>query len=315
MVLDDLWRAYRTQGYAAVRDVTVTGALPAFYLALVAWAENDLTRTLDRAREAARRAPDDAVYGAAVRYLSRVAAEGKSGVYVDGEAFAAFIRAGGNVGLYEAVSIALRHIYQEYETLTLLDIGVGDGLALLPALTRNLERVGLVEPSEAMLSRTTAVLDEWDVPYEADALPIQEFMRVSGGQQWDIIQATWSLQSIPPAERPALLRWMREHGGRILVAEFDVPSFEEQLMPGRVQYVVDRYRDGLAEYAEDGGLVAQGFLMPVMFGYFDRSAARTNYEGPIEDWAAALREAGFESVDVQPFFPYWWAQAYLLDAR
>jgi len=315
MVLKDLWLAYRTQGYAAVRDATVTGALPAFYLALLAWAEDDIERAVERAREAVRRAPDDVVYNAARHYLSRVAAEGKSGVYVDGEAFAAFIRAGGNVGLYEAVNAALRRVYQEYETLTLLDVGVGDGLALLPALTRNIERVTLVEPSEAMLRRTTAALSEWNVPYEADALPIQEFMRLSGSKHWDVIQATWSLQSLPPIERPAVLRWMREHGDRVLVAEFDVPSFEEQLMPARVEYVVERYREGLAEYAEDGGFVAQGFLMPVMFGYFDRSAARTNYEGPIQDWDAALREAGFTEVSLEALFPYWWAEAYLIDAR
>ncbi|WP_437913789.1 hypothetical protein WME73_46380 [Sorangium sp. So ce302] len=43
--------------------------------------------------------------------------------------------------------------------------------------------------------------------------------------------------------------------------------------------------------------VAQGFLMPVLFGYVDRGATRTTFEHPIDDWAALLHEAGFARVD------------------
>jgi hypothetical protein len=82
-----------------------------------------------------------------------------------------------------------------------------------------------------------------------------------------------------------------------------------------VRYVVDRYETGLSEYAGDGGLVAQGFLMPVMFGYFDRTSARTTYEQPIEAWEKELRDAGFETVEKRLLDDYWWASACLLDAR
>jgi hypothetical protein len=71
----------------------------------------------------------------------------------------------------------------------------------------------------------------------------------------------------------------------------------------------------LAEYAGDGGLVAHGFLMPVLFGYFDQTAARTNYEQPIGAWVDQLRAAGFANIDTEPLYPYWWASAYLIDAR
>ncbi len=202
-------------------------------------------------------------------------------MYVDGKAFAAFIRGGGNVGLYAAASNALRAVYGSYPALRLLDIGVGDGLALLPALADNLAHLDLIEPSAAMLERTTSALDARGIPYHAANTTLQDFMQTPTDQQWDIIQATWSLQSIPPAERPAALGWMAAHADRVLIAEFDVPNFPEMFAPERVHYVLGRYERGLAEYDGDGGQVAQGFLMPVMFGYFDRGAARTNWEGPI----------------------------------
>jgi hypothetical protein len=237
---------------------------------------------------------------------------GKSGVYVDGAAFGAFIRGGGNVDLYTATSETLQSIYTEYETLSLLDIGVGDGLALLPALTESITRLDLVEPSEAMLARTTDQLDDWQMSYHAYQGTIQEFMRIAT-RDWDIIQATWSLQSVPPEDRAAVFAWMRAHGARVLLAEFDVPVFADLYEPPRVRHIVARYWEGLAEY--EGDQVAQGFLMPVLFGYFDRSAARTNWEGPIQGWADDLRAAGFSDVQPRKLYDYWWAEAYLLDAR
>ncbi len=85
--------------------------------------------------------------------------------------------------------------------------------------------------------------------------------------------------------------------------------------PDRVRYVLSHYENGLAEYDGDGGLVAQGFLMPVMFGYFDRSAARTNWEGPIQEWVAGLRAAGFEQVTLEKLYSYFWADSYLIVAQ
>ncbi|KPL79816.1 hypothetical protein SE18_26015, partial [Herpetosiphon geysericola] len=132
----------------------------------------------------------------------------------------------------------------------------------------------------------------------------------SGG--WTIIQATYSLHSIPPEERPGLLRRLRDLGQRLLIVEFDVPEFAAMYDPTRVRDILGRYQRGLAEYADDGGLVAQGFLMPVLFGYFDQTAARTTYEQPIAAWAEVVRAAGFATVDVRPIYDYWWATAWLV---
>ncbi len=315
MELETLWQTYRTQGYAGVLAADVNTAMEHFYIALLAWGEGEVEQAMFSAHVADALEPGNPVFQQAVIYLDRVWSQGKAEVYVDGQAFAAFIRGGGNIGLYAAVSDALRMAYQDYEMLSLLDIGVGDGLALLPALTQNIERLTLVEPSEAMLSRTTAALDAWQMPYRAYAIPFQAFMRTTAGERWDVMQATWSLQSIVPAQRPAVFEWMRAHANRVLIAEFDVPAFDDLHAPDRVRYILMRYLDGLAEYQNDGGLVAQGFLMPVMFGYFDRSADRTNYEEPIQAWVEGLRAAGFITVETRSLFPYWWAEAVLIDAQ
>ncbi|MCC6798759.1 MAG: class I SAM-dependent methyltransferase [Anaerolineae bacterium] len=314
MALEALWQLYQTAGYEGVRAAPRADALDHFYLALLAYGEDDFVQAAASARAAARLEPSSSLFEQAAHYLERVRAQGKAAVYVDGEAFAAFIRGGGNVELYARASQALHDVYEEYESLTLLDIGVGDGLALLPALTQNITRLDLIEPSEAMLAHTTRQLDVWQVPYRAHQMTIQQFMK-GDSATWDVIQATWSLQSAPPADRPGVFAWLRAHGRRALIAEFDVPEFDALYEPGRVQQFASRYHDGLAEYAGDGGLVAQGFLMPVLFGYFDRSAARTNYEGPIDAWADGLRAAGFDQIEARPIYPYWWADAYLIDAR
>ena len=314
MSRNKLWQSYQADGYEAVCDAVPATGEDAFYLALLAFGAGDLAGAAAYARQAAQHAPDSRMYAQAVTYLERVRTQGKANVYVDGDAFAAFIRGGGNVGLYAAVSDALSAIYREYSALALLDIGVGDGLALLPALTQTITRLDLLEPSAAMLSRTTATLDARGVRYSAANDTIQAFMQQPAGT-WDIIQATWSLQSVPPMDRPALFDWLRAHGQRVLIAEFDVPALGDSFEPERVAYITARYENGLAEYDGDGGVVAQGFLMPVLLGYFDRTDARTNWEGPIQDWTDALHAAGFTHITRHKLFAYFWADAYLIDAR
>ena len=76
----------------------------------------------------------------------------------------------------------------------------------------------------------------------------------------------------------------------------------------------ERYERGLAEYEGDA-LVVQGFLMPVMCGYFDPSNARPNYEQPIRDWQAEMARAGFARITQRTVDEYWWSRACLIDAR
>jgi len=77
--------------------------------------------------------------------------------------------------------------------------------------------------------------------------------------------------------------------------------------------VLERYRRGIAEYDADE-LVVQGFLMPVMFGYFASGRARITYEQPAAAWVADLGAAGFRTVTSSGIDDYWWGPAVLVRA-
>ena len=297
-------------------DISVTDdpELAAFSAALHAFAARQFDDAAAHAARAAELAPASRVFRAAARYLERVRRDGLRSVYVAPDAFSAFIRGGGNRRLYERTSAALADAYRERAGLALLDIGPGDGLALVPALGDTVASVTLVEPSPALLATCAAAVAARGVRCEPLGTTAQELPRVAAGRRWDLAQATFSLHSAPPADRAALWPWLRGAVDRLLIVEFDAPRFDAPLSPGFIRHVVERYERGLAEYDDDGGLVAQGFLLPVLCGYFDPTAARTTYEQPIADWVAELGAGGFIATD-RPLADYWWAPAHLIDAR
>ncbi|WNG47683.1 class I SAM-dependent methyltransferase [Archangium minus] len=312
-----LWSHYRDGGLDAAARATTLSPEGLLYLALFAFADERYAEAATFAEGAARAAPEDLLSREAAIYLGRVAREGKRNVYVSAEGFGAFIRGGGNIPLYRETSAALTRCYPS-EPFELLDIGVGDGMALLPALTSAVRKVTLVEPAEPLLERTTRELATRGVGFDAFAGGLQEFVVEPGMQSrhWKVAQATFSLQSLPPPVRPAMLGWLRSRCDALLLAEFDAPPMDEPLAPETARHFLTRYREGLAEYAgADFETVSQGFLMPVLFGYVDRGATRTNFEQPMTDWEVLLREAGFTRVDREVLYPYWWAPAWLLVAR
>src|ERR1700748_3613072 len=70
-------------------------------------------------------------------------------------AFEAFIRGGGNVALYSATRDMLARVYDRYRPARLIDLGAGDGMALLPALAAASHRpreVDIVEPNATMFA-------------------------------------------------------------------------------------------------------------------------------------------------------------------
>lgn len=312
MNLNNFWTIYQQHGYEAVKNQPVHTAIEAFYLAILAFGEQDIEDALCYARQASVYESDHPVFTQAVIYLERILHSGTQQVYATGEGFSAFIRGGGNLPLYEQVSAALRSVYQEYEQVRVLDIGVGDGRALLPALTPNIARLDLLEPSAPMLESLCKQLEQQHIPYQRYCSPVQEFIKTDNETR-DLIQATFSLQSLLPEERSAVFRWLREHGSRLLLVEFDVPYFTDIYAPQRVEYILNHYEKGLAEYP-DNEVVTQGFLLPVMFGYFDRSRARANYEQPMRVWGQECRAAGFRAISSSQLYDYWWASAFLIDA-
>lgn len=317
-MLDRIWDRHRAAGLAgAAAAVEAPSPEDLCYLAMLAFSDERYVDAATFAARAARASPGDVLFRAAAAYLARVAQEGKRNVYVSAEGFAAFIRGGGNVPLYRETSAALASQYPEVP-FDLLDIGAGDGSALLPALTPAVRRVTVVEPAAPLLERCAAALSARGVELESFAGRLQDLAADPGmaSRRWAVAQSTFCLHAIAPDERPALLRWARAHCDLLLVAEFDAPRMDEPLSPDIARHVLERYREGLAEYAgDDHDLVAQGFLMPVLFGYADRGATRTTFEHPIGDWEALLREAGFARVDRRLLHRYWWAPAWLLAAR
>jgi hypothetical protein len=288
--------------------------LAALTAALEAFAARDFDAAASEAARAAERAPASRVCREAARYLARVRDDGLRNVYVAPEAFAAFIRGGGNRALYERLSAELRAAYAERPGAALLDIGAGDGLALLPALSEAITSVTLVEPSAAMLATCAAGVAARGVRCESIGATVQAALSRLAGRRWGIAQATFSLHNLAPDERAALWPELRGVADRLMIAEFDVPRFDAALSPAHIRHVIERYERGLAEYDGDGGVVAQGFLLPVMCGYFDPTASRSTYEQPIADWIAELTAGGFASVTAHPLYEYWWAPAVLLDA-
>jgi hypothetical protein len=314
MVLEQIWQAFIKTGTLPSPEAA-DPALAHFYLAIFADSAGDHDAAYAFSRHASDLAPDQVLFREATRYLQRIRSTTKDDPYQQADSFGAFIRGGANVALYERLSSMLCGIYDEYNGLSLLEIGVGDGLALLPALNPQIVQLDLVEPSSAMLAQTRATLDARGIAYRAFNQTIQVFAAANEAQLYDIAQATFSLQSIVAGDRAGVLRWLRSRCARLIVAEFDVPAFSNPLHPERVRYMVERYEQGLAEYADDNGLVAQGFLMPMFFGAFNADRPASNYEQPATAWRIDLHNAGFRHIEEQPIYDYWWAPAVLIDAR
>jgi SAM-dependent methyltransferase len=270
------------------------------------------------ARRAAARAADSSLLGSA---LAAYLAGGHDGaVYDEPAAFAAFIRGGGNVPLYEAVAEALAGVYAAQQPARLLDVGCGDGTALIPALSRSSHvpaQVDLVEPSAALLEAAVTGLRAAGIPAAVRAWPgtVQDFLaELPDEASWPVVQSTFALHALPPDERSAALAALCPHVGLLAVAEFSVPDVPPG-SPGHLRFLAETYERGLAEYGADRDLVAQGFLMPVLAGQLAPGAARATWEQPSWAWEQQLARAGYTGAAIQPLCDYWSAPAFLLTAR
>ncbi len=244
-----------------------------------------------------------------------LAAGGDGHVYDRPAAFTAFIRGGGNLALYDAVTAALADRYRRHGVTSLVDIGCGDGRAVVPALSAAAvpAAVTLVEPSRPLLDAALAALAGHPGPVTAHATGAAAF--VDGlTARFDLAESTFALHALPHDERSAVLTALRGHVARIALAEFDVPGHRPD-SPDHLTFLADTYERGLAEYDADRDLVAQGFLMPVLAGQLTPGAARSTWEQPAAAWAAQLTACGYRDVAVEPLCDYWSSPAFLLTAR
>ena len=78
--IDALWASYQTDGYAALSNAQPAGADASFYLALLAYGHQDITRAAQLALDASTQQPANPVYKEAAIHLQRVMREGKQAV-------------------------------------------------------------------------------------------------------------------------------------------------------------------------------------------------------------------------------------------
>lgn len=293
--------------------MTATNMRSTFVQAVRAFQQGDYGAAARHAATVSADLPDDLFYQHAAIYLNRVAEQGAHDIYASPEGFAAFVRGGGNVPLYAELSKRLAEVYASQRDIILLEIGVGDGLALLPALTDTLAHIDLVEPSEVMLATTRAALQQHEIAHRAFNLPIETFIATED-RQYDIAQATFALHNLAPAVRAVLLEWLYRHTDQLLIAEFDVRMDVALNSADHILHLIERYRQGLHEYTDSQTVVAQGFLLPILFRNFESADHPTLHEQPIDDGIDELHAAGFTQVTKTHLYPYWWADAYLLTA-
>jgi SAM-dependent methyltransferase len=254
--------------------------------------------------------------------------DGHGSVYDQPAAFEAFIRGGGNVGLYAAVSAALADLYDRHRPTSVLDVGCGDGTALLPALaaaSHHPGRLDLLEPSAPLLDAALREVGRWQDaagsgtqvtsrPTTAQVLAADLAAGTGEDATWDVLQSTFALHTVEHGPRTEVLRRLRPRVDRLAVVEFDVPDVAVG-SPEHVRFLARTYEQGLAEYTDDRDLVAQGFLLPVLTGQLRPGAVRATFEQPAGAWTRQLEDAGWADVAVRPLHDYWSSPAFLLTAR
>lgn len=243
----------------------------------------------------------------------------RHGVYDQPAAFEAFISGGGNIDLYRRASAVLAAAYPGVASL--LDIGCGNGRALVPALqmagVAAPGAVELVEPGADLLEHCVGSIQGTGLPVQITGwqMGLTDFLAAAPpAGRWQLAQSSFALQSVEPAERLVALRRLAPRVDRLMVIDFDVAQ-ERTRSRSHLRGLAERYERGLAEYDETRDLVAQGFLMPVLLGQLSADEARTNWEQSADKWRGEMDTAGFQNIEIQPLADYWSAPAFVLTAN
>lgn len=277
----------------------------------------DALAALTRGDRAAARRSLDGRSLLAVQLARYLDGSATGAVYDEPAAFEAFIDGGGNVDLYRATSAALARRYEELEPARILDVGSGNGRALVPALRGSAftpDRVDLLEPSAVLLATAArAVSDVTAATVNGWNRTLEDFLVTDPEAGYELVESTFALHTLPPDVRTTALRSLAGRTAHLAVVEFDVPV-DPVGGPAHLEFLARTYERGLSEYDADQDLVAQGFLMPVLVGQLAPDAVRSTYEQPATAWAAQVEAAGFSDVEVAPVHDYWSSPAFLLTA-
>jgi len=287
----------------AVDGMTRTNDMAVALAALAVGKDDDARAALARVR---------AISPMARALLHAMTSGSKANAYDAPRAFEVFIRGGGNVALYRAVSTVLAETYDRYRPVDMIDIGAGDGMALLPAIeaaTYPPQKVDVVEPNSEMLARLCEAFP-LNAGYNQTFEVFAENLRSKN--RWQLAQSTFALQSIPPDARVKALRKLASHVERLVVIEFDIP----ELAPGSdalYESLATRYDLAANEQGDDADLVASGFLAPMLLGQL-RAVTPSNWEQPATARVRELMTSGFREVEVEHVHDYSWAPAVCITA-
>lgn len=243
-----------------------------------------------------------------------------SGVYDTAAAFQGFIDGGSNVALYEHAARRLRALLARLEPASLIDVGCGDGRLTAALLDPGWSgTVDLVEPAHDLARAAVERLATHPAQVTMHELGVEEFLDGLDDDthrdqaHWDVAMSTFALHNLEPARRRRMLGRLRTRCTTLALVEFDVPAFADGSRE-HATYVVERYRQGIAEYADRPDVVA-GFLAPVLLRQFEPGAQRHTFEQPLAAWLDELSEARFTHVGSEPVADYWWAPASLIVGR
>lgn len=313
MSLEVLHRARRDGARPDSQRDEVIDVGSALYVAVWAHAEGDVAVAREFAGKAVAWDDESEFARLFAQYVSAEATGTGASVYDSPAAFGAFIRGGGNVALYEATVGVLRESYRWWRPGSVLDVGAGDGLALVPAVSDQSMTVDVVEPSAQLAAQTAAGLRGAAVRHRVFGTTVQDFARSQDGS-WDVVQSTFALQSLPPHDRREVLRWIAARTSTLVLVEFDVDEVADPFEPSWFLDSLARMERGVREYVQDRDLVALGFILPVVLGHFLRRE-RTNYECSIRNWVWELAGVGFTDITHRRIQDYWWRPAYVVWAR
>ena len=269
---------------------------------LLALASGDLHAARQAADEAAGSTP---LATALHRHLDRPAGD----VYAEPSGFAAFIDNGGNVELYARTIALLRTHHRALAPATVLDIGCGDGRVSAATRVDAATHIDALEPSSALLADALVAIGSQCTGHN---LHVATFLDQTDGQRWDLVQATYALHNLEPAERRRTLARLRDRTDHLLVAEFDVEPFAIGSRE-HARYAAQAYEHGIAEYPAHPSAI-EGFLLPVLVAQFDPAQPSHTHEQSIAEWTTDLQTAGFSTVTTEPIVDYWWAPAVLVHA-
>ena len=278
--------------------------------ALLAISHSDRAAAISAVEKVTMTEPNNSLASALHRYLNQAKV---TGVYEEPSSFEEFIDNGTNPALYTSTTEHLAELHRGARPSSVLDIGCGDGRVASGVLAEGIETIDLVEPSNELLTLAQGRANWRPAQVRAHNTTVQPFLtQLEPTSRFDLVQSTFALHSIPPTERSAVLGGLARHTDYVVLVEFDVPPFEDRSLEHAI-YAVDRYQIGVSEY-RDHQSVIDGFLMPVLVSQFDPAQMRHTFEGPAKGWTEDFEGAGF-SVTLSWLTNYWWAPAFVLEAR